>query len=158
AATMSGHNERITGLHFTATGDRLLSASGDRILMQWDVARRQSIADLGMPHEGAVEALVAWSDGRWAVTACDDGGVRVWDVAKAQLLSEARFDFEVDAFDPEGGTIGAKKRRASASSVGFSPNGRQVVITSSNGKGVWVWDWDSARAARRPTPIPQTGE
>ncbi len=158
AGILRGHNERITGLHFTRAGNRLLSSSGDRIVMQWDVVERKSLAALGMPHAEAVESLDLSADGEWAVTACDDGGVRVWDVASAQLLSEARFDFEVDAYDPDNSTIGEQKRRANASSVGFSPDGRQVVITSSNGKGVWVWDWDSARAARRATLIPETGE
>src|SRR5690606_11329652 len=127
AESMRGHNERITALHFSAERARLISASGDRIGVQWDVARRAALADLGLPPPEAVESLDVSSDGRWAVTACDDGGIRVWDVANADLLSEARFDFEVDAYDPDSSTIGDRKRRASASSVGFSPDGKQAV-------------------------------
>src|SRR5690606_1295641 len=130
----------------------------DRTAMQWDVARRQPLIDLALPHPEWIEAIDLSRDDQWAVTACDDGGIRVWNVATAELLGEARFDFEVDAFDTGSERIGAQKRHASASSVAFSQDGRQVVITSSNGKWVWLWDWDSARASGRMTLIPRAGE
>lgn len=154
-ANLRGHNGRITGLKFSNDSTRLYSSSGDRTATHWDLAEKREVTGGVMSHPEWVESLDLSADGRFVATACDDGTVRVWEVDSARIVAQAHFAFEVPAYSFDDG--GSKTQLAMASSVAFSPDGRQIVITSSNGQGVWTWDWDSARAAGQNAEIPQRG-
>lgn len=85
---LQGHTRSVTAAAFIAPdGARLLTASGDQTVAQWDVASGRELLDLSMRHDGWVSSLSLTDDGRTAVTAAEDGLVRIWDVATARELA-----------------------------------------------------------------------
>jgi WD40 repeat protein len=63
------HVRRISQAAFRATGDRLLVASGDNSVSQWDVASRRRLDELTLRHKYSVEAMALSADGSLVVTA-----------------------------------------------------------------------------------------
>jgi WD40 repeat protein len=63
-----------------------VSASGDKTCGQWDVAAGRELTSLVLKHPDAVADMAVTPDGQFAVTACDDGQLRVWALADAQEL------------------------------------------------------------------------
>ena len=107
AATLRGHSRSITALEFNPTGNRLHSASGDNTCAEWDIASASELTDRVLKHPDWVAAMDVSADGSFGVSACEDGGVRVWNLANAQVAAEARFG------------------DGSATGVGFSPDGKR---------------------------------
>lgn len=128
-STLTSHNRTITGLIFAAGGDQLYSSSGDNTSARWDVATGSEIREAVLKHPDWVSALDIVADQSHAVTACEDGKVRVWDLASGQVLAQALF------------------ARGSATGVQFSPAGSTVLITSADNRGVWNWNWKEAPEA-----------
>jgi hypothetical protein len=87
AAKLEGHSRQITGLRFTTGGARLVSSSGDRTVGQWDVASGRELRELVLKHPEWVAALDVSDNGRYALTACDDGVARVWRLADAREVA-----------------------------------------------------------------------
>lgn len=80
---LPNHNEQITGLSFSADGRWLVTAAeyeGEAWI--WDMAT-------GMPHhllrEVRVLRAVITPDGRYVITGCWDGSVRVWNTTDGSL-------------------------------------------------------------------------
>jgi WD40 repeat protein len=74
------------------------------------------------------------SDGAGVLTACDDGSARLWRLADATQLAAI------------------KSPSKPFTSVGFSPDGINAILTSSEGKKVWLWDLSLQAAIRNPQP------
>jgi WD40 repeat protein len=86
-ARLEGHSRQITGLRFTSDGARLVSSSGDRTVGQWDVATGRELRELVLKHPEWVAALDVSDDGRFAITACDDGVTRAWRLGDAREVA-----------------------------------------------------------------------
>ncbi len=106
------HSRVVNSACFLPGGKRILTASSDRTVAQWDAATGREIASLALGHVAPVTAMAVSPDGRRALTACEDGRVRLWDVDAARKLGE---------FAMPGETI---------TSVAFSPDGSTAVTTS----------------------------
>ncbi len=77
---LAGHSRKITAAHFLATGKRLLTASTDNSVGQWDVATGQELTAQVLKHPNSVSALITSGDGRFAITACADKHIRLWNL------------------------------------------------------------------------------
>ncbi len=106
------HSRGVIAACFLPDGKRILTASSDRTVAQWDVESGREIAALALGHPAAVTALAVSPDGRRALTVCEDGRVRLWDTDAARQLGE---------FGVPGETISA---------VAYSPDGATAVTTS----------------------------
>ena len=106
------HSRGVISVRFLPGGKRILTASSDRTVAQWDAAAGREIVPLALGHAAAVTAMAVSPDGRRALTVCEDGRVRLWDVESARQLGE---------FSVPGETITA---------VAFSPDGSSAVTTS----------------------------
>ncbi|KAH8416112.1 hypothetical protein KR222_008350 [Zaprionus bogoriensis] len=76
--TLQGHQRYISVVKFSPRGDRLASASADRLVKLWDVRSAQYEKSL----EGHVRGVndVTWSpDGKFLVSCSDDSSIRLWD-------------------------------------------------------------------------------
>ncbi len=129
AATLTGHSRSITALAFGDSNSRLYSSSGDNTCAQWDLNTGSEIKDRILRHPDWVATLDVQPEVGRAVTACEDGHVRVWDLTSATVLAEAGYE------------------TGSATGVGFSPDGTSVVVTSGENRGVWIWDWQNETQA-----------
>ena len=84
--SLSGHRDAVQSLA-RLPGRRLLSASRDRSVRIWDVASGSSIA-LTEDHPDWVSEVRVSGDGRTAVSADEQGVVRVWDVERRACSHE----------------------------------------------------------------------
>ena len=139
-ANLSGHSRTITSLQFDATGNRLYSSSGDHTCGVWDVPARRELRNLVLKHPDWVSAIATDADGRVAVTGCEDGMVRIWDLATAQVIAEAKLPNKNGPSDEDPPT------RHVASRIELSPSGEAALITSASYGAVWYWDWTNAPA------------
>ncbi len=131
-AKLDGHSRTITALCFTEDGKRLISASGDSSCGQWDVESRTEIRSLVLRHNDWVGSLDITADGRYAVTACDDGHARLWSLRDAKVLAETEMPGVV------------------INSVDLASDGNEVLLTSSGNRTVSRWD------LKNPSSTPTT--
>lgn len=122
AHELDGHSRTITALKFTSDGARLVSASGDHTCGQWDVTSGRELRQLVLKHPDWVSAMDVSPDGTRALTACDDGAVRLWRLADAEVIGTLQ--------SPDG----------IFNSVSFSPDGRVALVTSSADRQVKLWN------------------
>jgi WD40 repeat protein len=109
----AGHIRDVKAAAFLPDGRRVLTASSDHTVLQWDVATGQSNNALNLRHPDAVTSLALSGDGRRAVTTCADQVVRLWDVERAVVLKSE-----------------AGKSNETFNTVQFSPDARWIVTTS----------------------------
>jgi WD40 repeat protein len=83
---LPGHTGFVLGLAFDASGQRLVSASGDTTARIWNVARGRVDGTLAGHTARVVVARFA-PDGRHIMTASHDGTVRVWQARDPELLA-----------------------------------------------------------------------
>jgi WD40 repeat protein/serine/threonine protein kinase len=119
-----GHSRVITGIAF-AEGDRVVvTCSGDNTCGQWDVATGQELRDRVLKHPDWVSDFDVSDDGTKVLTSCDDGQVRLWSLADAQLIA----------------TIQPLAEKVIYSSVDLAPDGRRALLTCSATGEVFLWD------------------
>jgi WD40 repeat protein len=118
------HSRRITALAFANQGERLITASEDNTCGQWDVATGEELTDLILRHPDRVADMVLSRDGQFVLTGCDDGAVRLWSLADAQVRRTLSSGDGVTAF----------------TAVDLSSDGRLAAGTCSSAGEVQVWD------------------
>src|SRR3954449_6336382 len=98
---------------------------------------------LVLKHAEYVSSLDVSPDGSRALTSCDDGSVRLWQLADAVQLAAV------------------KSPGKPFNSVGFSPDGSLAILTSGEDKRVSLWDLSVQAAIRGPANVtgvnPQNG-
>lgn len=119
---LRGHSRSITAMRFTPDGARLVTSSGDRTCGQWDVATGQEKRDVVLKHPNWVSSLDLSADGTLAITACEDGAVRLWRLADAEVAQ----------------TLRVPDRKFSA--VSIAPDGKSALVTSSLDRQVQIWN------------------
>src|SRR5205807_2203673 len=77
-ATLSGHQNPVTGCAWSPDGERIVSASWDNTLRIWEARSGQPLATLS-GHQDSVSGC-AWSpDGERILSASSDGTLAVWN-------------------------------------------------------------------------------
>jgi WD40 repeat protein len=128
---LEGHSRTITSLAFADDNHVLVSASGDNTCGQWNVATGQELRDRILKHPDWVAEMDVSDDGTQVITSCDDGKIRVWSLADANLVS----------------TIEPADKEVVYTSVDLSPDGRLALATCSATGEVYLWDVAANRNA-----------
>jgi WD40 repeat protein len=164
------------GLAFAPDGKRLAIGSPDGTVRLWDVPARRVIGTLhghpfGVTHVGfGAEGVLVTGNG--AAAGAVTASVRLWNVARGQLLADLPGDPRVPlgslALSPDGRTVatGSPARRvtlwdvashrtvatlegeADVSSLAFSPDGTLIAAGQPDGS-LYLWDGASGRRTRR---------
>ena len=133
------HSREVNSACFLPDGQRILTASSDRTVAQWNAEDGHEIPKLILAHPGAVTTLALAPDkrkprttgdngrARLALTTCDDGRVRLWDVDSAVKLGELAVPDKT--IEP---IVGKKFKKTTEriNAVAFSPDGLAAVTTS----------------------------
>ena len=124
----SQHVLEVTGVAVTSHPDRplVISTAADGSVRVWDVTREAPIH--GLPHPVPARSVVCGPPGAKAlvaVTGCDDGKLRVWDLSNPDKIPATANQLA----DTHGAAIGA---------IAFSPDGRYLATAA--GRDVFIWD------------------
>jgi WD40 repeat protein len=82
---LDGHTSFVNALVFSPDGETLISASADKTIKIWDLAKGEAIRTLG-GHTSFVNALAISPDGERLASASADKTIRIWDVATGKTL------------------------------------------------------------------------
>lgn len=82
--TLHEHRDRVQTLAFTAGGDHLLSAGGDRVIKLWDIAKGTMIREL-TGHTSSINEIAVTADGRTLISGSRDCSVRLWDLPTGEV-------------------------------------------------------------------------
>ncbi len=132
---LRGHNRRITSAVFTPDGSRLLTASGDKTVAQWDVGSGDELRGLVLRHPQWVNSIAITPDGKRLVTSCgwqERAETRVWDLERAEVV----------------GTIGTDGDGVNW--VDVSPAGDLALTVNSSSSRVRLWDMSTLREKAGP--------
>jgi WD40 repeat protein len=83
------HQDSLSFIGLFADGGRVVSASGDGVLMTWDATTGERL-NTWIAHQRRVTALVVSPVHQRAVTGGEDGSCRYWDLTNGMLLAEKR--------------------------------------------------------------------
>lgn len=84
-ASWRAHGDSVFGLQFSADGQRLVTAGGDRLVRVWDSATHREIATLE-GHAAQVLAVAFNTNATQVVSGGADKTLRVWDIATREKL------------------------------------------------------------------------
>lgn len=138
AHTRQTHTGKIVSAVFLPDGSRLLTASIDKTVAQWDLTTGKELQPLVLKHPDAVVALALIPKSRRALTSCADHVVRLWDLDKAQVVGTLPVDEETNA-------------------VAVSSDGRQALTVHSEARTVRLWELESGREIKAPQGKDQLG-
>jgi WD40 repeat protein len=139
------HTSGITAAAFLADGTRLLTASDDKTVCTWDVSRLGEdvssvlpLEDLVLKHPNTVWSLDVSRDGKTALTSCQDGGMRLWDLATASVVREIKFKvggINSARLKPDGKSAVSVHTEPGAESIRQwkMPEGREIKSRASDG-------------------------
>jgi hypothetical protein len=122
---LSGHQQAVRSLAFTADGRRLASGASDRTIRLWEMPTGQSSRVLGATI-GSVFALAFSPDALQLASSAGDGTIKLWDVASGAERAVAR---------PAGTPY--------APCLAFSPDGR--TLAWADGNLIRIWDTETGR-------------
>ncbi len=160
----TGHGDSIYSLAFNPAGDKLVTASYDKLLILWDVASGK-LGQTLKHHTAAVFAVAFSPDGKTLASASADQTLKLWNVETGQriaTLSEATKGLNAVAFHPKGHELAAagidkmiriyewngttaKLKRSSVAhdapilSLVYSPDGA-TIFTGSEDLRLKAWD------------------
>lgn len=84
-ASWRAHADSVLGLQFSADGQRLVTAGGDRLVRVWDAATRRELATLE-GHTAQVLAVAFNTNATQVVSGGADKQLKVWDIATREKL------------------------------------------------------------------------
>src|SRR5262249_8167908 len=128
---LQSHTGKLTAAVFLADGSRLLTASNDKTVAQWDLATGKELVPLILKHPEGVSSLALLPGTRQALTSCGDKSVRLWDIDKAQVIGTLPVDEATNA-------------------VAVSADGRNALTVNSEERTVRLWDLEARREILAP--------
>ncbi len=159
---LEGHTNRITELVFSSDGKTLASASEDRMIRLWDVAKGTHKHTLS-GHNSYIHSIAFSPDGSTLASGSQNGKIRLWNATTGQyrvtLEGHQSYIYSL-AFSPDGKTLvsgsgdqtirlwdaATRQYRVtleghteSVNSVVFSPDGKTLASGSSD-RTVRLWD------------------
>ncbi len=165
---LSGHSSSVLHIAYSGDGRTLVTMGAERTLT-WDVASGKQRGPLG--GAGGGRAALS-SDGKVFAVGCNDGAVRLWDLASGKLVRKLPGHAEsimALALAPDGKTFASASHASSVihlrdtssgaprlppsghteriGAVAFGPDGRTLATASSDG-AVLLWDGRTGQELR----------
>src|SRR5262249_37173361 len=127
------HTRKISSAVFLPDSSRLLTASNDKTVAQWDPLTGKELSSLILRHPEAVGSLALVPGKRQVVTSCADHKqpVRLWDIDRAEVVALLSVSEET-------------------SSVAVSRDARHVLTVHSEPRTVRLWELESLREILAP--------
>jgi hypothetical protein len=124
------HGAHMTAAFFDQGGCRVVVVLNQEARV-WDLSRGEAVTPL-LKHSARVNAAVFSRDGRYVVTASDDGTARVWDAATGDPVTPPLY--HGSARQSYALTV---QNRSDVPRASFSPDGRRLVTVGWNAAQKW---------------------
>jgi len=128
---MECHQHTVVSAVLSSDGSRILSASRDGTVRQWEATTGRAIGEPLRGHVGWVMSAAYSADGSRIVSASDDGTVRQWEATSGRAIGK-----------PLQHPLGVN-------SAAYSADGSRIVSAGNDGT-VRQWDAKSGRAIGAP--------
>ncbi|MFN0054363.1 MAG: protein kinase domain-containing protein [Planctomycetales bacterium] len=122
---LKSHTRKISAAAFLEE-ERLLTASQDKTVSQWDTASGQEDSARLLKHPEPVLSLAVVPGARRALTTAADGLVRLWDLDQPRMIDTLPVQGEVN-------------------SVAVTGDGRQALTVHADDRTVRLWDLQTLR-------------
>jgi WD40 repeat protein/serine/threonine protein kinase len=132
------HKRKITAIEFTSDGKRVLTASTDNSVDQWDVTTGDEPVALNLRLPAAVVSMALVPQTRQALVLGDDHLVTLWDIDRAQLVKT----LDARGADP--------KQQSTPSQLAVSADGRMALWADYEHRVVRLWDLKADREIPAP--------
>ena len=127
--TVTAYNS-VNSVAFSPDGKYIISGSGDNTVRVWDANTGKSVYKPLQGHTNPVYSVAYSPDGKYIVSGGPDTTILIWDAKRGirigNLLIDKLFDEPV-----------AEAHPGWVCSVGFSPDGQQIISGFSNVIAVW---------------------
>jgi WD40 repeat protein len=133
--TLKAHSGWVTGVAFSADGQRLASSSSDQTVKFWDVPTGQETTTVASRIK-EVQALALSRDGHWLAAENSSNTVTLWDAATGQQVRTLSSNKPL-------GVLGSSW----VYSIAFSPDSRWLA-SGVDDKTVRLWDVATGRSIR----------
>jgi hypothetical protein len=117
----NAHRAAITSVEYHPYGEFIATASRDTHVRIWDTRKKSCLQVYKAPSAGFMEVVRFSPDGRWAVSGCSNGVLRVCDLMNGAMLHEL------------------PSNNAPIVSIAFHPSRCNIAVTGSNGS-LTIWD------------------
>jgi WD40 repeat protein len=121
------HAAGCSGVANSADGQTIYSSGLDKAVKAWKFASANPTKSFG--HPNLVDVVVYSQDGARLATGCHDGAVRIWDIAKSQVIKEIKAH-QITMPNPQ---------PAAVYSLAWSYDGKQLVSGGYDGS-LKIWD------------------
>ena len=132
------HKRKITAVEFTSDGQRVLTASTDNTVDQWDVNSGDEPLPLILKTQAAVVSMAIVPPSRQVLVLGDDHVVTLWDIDRAQL---------VKTLDARGSD---SMQQSTPSQLAVSADGRMALWADYEHRVVRLWDLKADREIPAP--------
>ena len=141
AAFLKGHDNVVYAVAFSPDSTRLISGSGDKTAIVWDLTTRRQVHRLS-GHTQAVKAVGFTRDGERAVTGGEDQTLRLWNVADGKPITEMTEHKQAAEREAERSNREGKKSETwHAGVVAVAASSVEDVIASGSTDGrILLWD------------------
>ena len=133
--TLKAHSGWVTGVAFSADGQRLASGSSDQTVKLWDVLTGQETGTVATKIQ-EVQALAFSRDGHWLAAENSTNTVTLWDAVTGREVRTFRSNKPL-------GVLGSSW----VYSIAFSPDGG-LLASGVDDKTVRLWDVETGRSVR----------
>ena len=133
-ALLRGHEDVVFALAFAPDGKHLLSGSGDKTAIIWDITTGQPIHRLS-GHAKDIKSVAFANDGSRVVTGSEDRTLRLWNANTGAQIAEMT----------EHGTLAQSESQksdlahASVEAAAVSPDDQLIASSSTDGR-ILLWD------------------
>ena len=127
STVFTGHADSIYGLRFLPNGRQLISASYDKLLLEWDLAQPQPLRTL-KHHTAPVFAVTGSPDGKTIASVSADSTLKLWSTETGERL------------------VTLTESTKGLNAVAFHPNGKQIAAVGID-RMIRIWDWNGKTAA-----------
>ncbi|MEO1617551.1 MAG: WD40 repeat domain-containing protein, partial [Planctomycetota bacterium] len=118
---LTGHQQGLASVRFSADGRYLVTASDDQSVKVWDAKNYELLQTLEGHHQPVWRAVFSPTDSRLIASSSADGSVLLWDWQKASIKT---------TFDGHASQVAG---------LAFTPDGKCLLSASDDGT-VIVWD------------------
>jgi WD40 repeat protein len=128
--TPQGHTDYVNSVAFSPGGRYIVSGSGDKTVVVWNVETGKAVFGPLKEHADYVSSVIFSPDGRYIFSGSVDRTIKSWDLKSGWCVCNMGCESGVTA-------------------IAISPNGKHILYGLGD-KTIWVYDMETSKAIIGP--------